>query len=326
MSGVYNSVGGFLGTSSGPGGGPAGNFNNQALGTEANEQGIYQNPAATQALLNYSNGTESSSDVLGTSLGGNGAQNAAGQQGLMNALATGATTGSQYAAEQVGDNATQNSLYGQNGQLGNTENLINQEEQVGTQLNPTSNTLYGQEAGQIANQFAQQGNQAAQSLASRGLSDSGAAGATFSGIAGNQNQMLANAQEQIGQQQFSNAQQQLQNNMNYASQLGGQYNNALNQQYGRQLSGAQAQESGLSNAANQTAQANNSQNQYNQSLFNQSVKNTPVNLGDYLAAGTGSGLYNGLSNKVAGTMGASGSMFQGQTQNGIGGGGSGEDT
>jgi hypothetical protein len=245
------------------------------------------------------------------------------QQGFANAIATGANTGTALATDQVqgnglemqGLNNMQNSYNQGEGQLATgqqtqagQQGILNGLQSQGFNLQPQDQTLYGQEAGGIANQYAQQGNQAANSLASRGLSSSGAAGAQFSGIAGNQNQQLAQAQQQIAQQRFQNTQGQIAQQQQFIGQLNGQNNqmssslgslagqqattaaNDVNQQYGRNLSGVENQQGQLGAAAGANQTANNASNSYNMGLFNNQVNNTPANIGDSFAGGLNMGI------------------------------------
>ncbi len=74
----------------------------------------------------------------------------------------------------------------------------------GFQLQKGDREAYGQASGDISRLFGQQEQAASQSLARRGLASgsSGAAGATFSGLAGNKNEMLASAQMDIAQKRI----------------------------------------------------------------------------------------------------------------------------
>lgn len=293
MGGALDSAGGFLGLSKGPQA-PGGQFGNPALQQLAQQNFATNDPSMQSALNNYAQGNESSSDVLGTK-SDNSAAMPGLSQGLSNALATGATTGSKYAAEQMDNNATQSGLYGQSGQLGQAENQLSGLYNQGFNLTQGDQTMYGQEAGNIARQYGQQGNQLANSLASRGLSSSGAAGAQFSGLAGNQNEQLAGAQQQIAQQRYQNTMNQIGQYQNFVSSMGGQYNNALQQQYGRQLSGAQNQTQQLGNQAQLQNSENSAQNAYGMQSANFNASHTPKNFMDFATAGFGQGLQSGLS-------------------------------
>ncbi len=303
MSGALKSAGGFLGVSGGPQA-PGGNFDNNGLDA-LNDQNRGVQSLQGNSLMDYAN---RSGDTTGA-INAIGAQGLTSneQQGLANQLATGATTGSNYATQQVqnnpllsqGLNAQMDQLHTGQGLESGQTGILNNLQSQGFNLTPGDQSLYGQEAGQIANQYAQQGNQAANSLASRGLSSSGAAGAQFSGIAGNQNQQLAQAQQQIAQQRFSNTQNQIAQQQNFIGALNGQNNsqanaysgqaaNDINQQYGRQLSGANQSTSNLSTAAGLQSGANNAQNQYGMDASKFNAANTPANFMDFYSAGLGS--------------------------------------
>ena len=287
MSGVAKSAGGFLGLSGGPQA-PQGQFGNNGLSNlQNNSNFMFSNDptlrAAQDRLYDYGLGQGSADSVLsdrGIAAGDKSA--------LADELATNPLTGSRYATEQVQNNGILGGLFGKGGQLDQAEGKLTDLNNQGFNLKPEDQTLYGQEAGNIARQFASQSNQTAANLASRGLSNSGAAGAAFSGLAGNQNEMLAQAQQQIAQQRFQNTMNQIQQQQNFVSQLGNQGANAINQQYGRQLAGAQNHKAGLESAAGLQNSANQAQNNYGlqKSMFD--TENTPANFMDFANAGMGS--------------------------------------
>lgn len=320
-----SSLGGLLGTSSGP----------QAPGVVSGNEGLNNLLGQGQALENQ--GSENSLNQYGLgnvtadqAMQGQYGLTPEGQQGFNNALATGATTGSKYATDQVqgnsllsgGLNSEQGQLQAGQGLQSSQTDILNGLQNQGYNLTQGDNTLYGQESGQIANQFGQQANQTANSLASRGLSNSGAAGAAFSGIAGNQNQMLANAQQQISQQRFQNTMSQIGQQQQFIGQLNAQNNQAagqyantgandINQQYGRQLQGAnyatgsQAQAAGLQNTAN----SNQNTAGLAASTFN--AQNSPYNLGDFAGAGIGQSVQDGAPGFLGSLPGTIGGLFAG---------------
>lgn len=223
-------------------------------------------------------------------------------QGSTDQYETGSNTGTQAATDAVNNNSIlSGGLQGMQGQLQAGQNLqagqtgqLNQLQSQGFQLTPGDNTMYGQAAANATRQFGQQGNAAAANLRSRGLGNSGAAGATFSGLQGNQNEMLAQAQQQIMQQRYQNTMQQIGQTQSFLSSLNGQNDQAagniasqgasdINSQYQRQLSGAQNTAQNVSNNAAQNTNENNSKlNQY-QVLQG----NTPASLGDFVNSGIG---------------------------------------
>jgi hypothetical protein len=290
MGGVAKSAGGFLGLSGGPQA-PQGQFQNGNLDQLNEQNGVYgggeYGTGSQQALSDYGTGQADLGQTLAKNQanGANGAQTA----GFTNALATDPLTGSRFATDQVQNNGILGGLFGNGGQMQQAEGKLTDLNNQGFELKPEDMTLYGQTSGNIARMFGQQGNQASQDLANRGLASapSGAAGAMFSGLAGNQNEMLANAQQQIMQQRFQNTQNQIAQQQNFVGQLGQQGANAINQQYGRQLSGAQNQRQGIEGAAGLQQGANSAQNNYGlqKSMFD--AANTPANIGDFASAGAG---------------------------------------
>lgn len=303
MGGVVKSAKGFLGLDSGPT--VQTQNGNSALDQLNDQNGLYTDGAFNNAMNGYATGNgTTSADILNAGTYSNEGQKAE----AANALATGATTGSKFATEQVQNNGILGGLFGQNGQLNKAESKLDDLNNQGFELKPEDMTLYGQTSGNIARMFGAQGNQMSQDLASRGLAaaPSGAAGAMFSGLAGNQNEMLANAQQQIMQQRFQNTQNQIAQQQNFISQMGQQGANAINQQYGRQLSGAQNQKQGLEQTAGLQNQANSQANQANLGAANFAQDNKPQNFFDMAQAGAASGI--GAAGKTGGQK-AGASMF-----------------
>lgn len=227
--------------------------------------------------------------------------------GFSNELAAGPLTGSKFATEQVNNNADLGGLYGPSGQLQQAEGKLTDLQNQGFNLKPEDQSLYGQEAGQISRQFGSQGNDAANNLAARGLSSSGAAGAQFSGLQGNQNEMLAQAQQQIAQQRFQNTTQQIGQYQNFVNSMGANAGNAINQQYGRQLSGVNQQTGQLAQAAGLQGGANQANNQANMAAAGFNVANTPKNFMDFATAGAGQGIQAGSSGGAS-LFGGSGNL------------------
>lgn len=268
MGNFGDDFGQMLGTSGAKGPNIRPNMGNEALGVMSQGQNVYNQDEVQKALQNYGLGQGTSGGVYDSYAGLNPAE----KSQLMDTLSTGSTTGSRFATEQVQNNPILGQLFGQGGQLQKGIGLedaqtqrLNDLQNQGFQLQPEDMTQYGQTSGNISRLFGQQGNQAASDLASRGLSSSGAAGATFSGLAGNQNEQLAQAQQQIMQQRFQNTQNQIANQQNFISSLqgnvanlGGQAGQDINSQYGRQLSGAQQRSGALSSNAGLQMGANQS--------------------------------------------------------------------
>lgn len=110
----------------------------------------------------------------------------------------------------------------------------------GFQLTPEDKTAYGQGAAQIARQFGQREKGLAESLASRGLSQSGAAGAEFTGLAGNKDEQLGRLQMDIANQRMKNTTDRLAQTRQFLGQLGSQGLAAQGQFYGQDLARNQA--------------------------------------------------------------------------------------
>ncbi len=239
---------------------------------------------------------------MGNYVGSDPAQAAA--QGKMDQMTTGSDTGSQFASNQVQNDPILGSLFGKSGAMNNAIGKEQELQNQGFQLKPEDQTMYGQMSGNIARQFGQQGNKTANSLASRGLSSSGAAGAAFSGLAGNQNEQLAGAQQDIAQQRFQNTMKQIGQQQQFIGQLSGQAGNDINQQYGRQLAGAQ------NTMANKTALAagqqkmNDSKNSYGLDKSKFDTENTPTNFLDMGISAMGSKM--GAASKGAGQAAGAG--------------------
>jgi hypothetical protein len=102
---------------------------------------------------------------------------------------------------------------------------------TGYQLTPEDKTAYGQASGNIARQFGQSEKGLAHALASHGLSNSGAAGAGFTGMMGNKNEQLANLQTQIADQRMKTNMARLGQMQNFMTSLGQQAQGAIGQQF-----------------------------------------------------------------------------------------------
>lgn len=323
---IGTSVGGLLGIGNTSGNYVSPQTGNQSLGTLNAMGGFSQDPQQQDALERYSLGQMSQADALNNISGLSGAEQVAGY----NQLATGALTGSKYATEQVQNNPLLGQMFGSGGQLQKGIGLedaqvqrLNDLQNQGFQLQPEDMTQYGQTSGNISRLFGQQGNQAASDLASRGLSSSGAAGATFSGIAGNQNEQLAQAQQQIMQQRFQNTQNQIANTQNFiqglqgnVGNLGNEAQNAIQGQYSRQLSGAQQSTAPLIQMSGLNMGQNQMTNQSNLAAAGFQAATTPSNILDIVASSRGGNLLGGM-------FGGSGTKNPNQPDNSAGGGASG---
>lgn len=139
------------------------------------------------------------------------------------------------ATKGVQEGALTKDLFGQGGlqsQLAKEQSDLSSQ---GFNLTQDDREAYGQTSGDISRLFGQQEQQATQNLARRGLasSDSGAAGATFSGIQGNKNEMLAQAQTSIAQKRMASTQSRLADIRSQMQSLSQQGVGAANQQWGQ---------------------------------------------------------------------------------------------
>lgn len=146
-------------------------------------------------------------------------------------------TGTQEATNQVQGNGILNGLFGQGGTLQNTIDQEKQQANQGFSLTPEDRTAYGQISGDIARQFGQQDQSLAQALSDRGLSNSGVAGAAFTGSSGNKMEQLAEAQQKIANDRFNANIQKLGQTRSFLANLGQQGANDIQQQYGRNQQG-----------------------------------------------------------------------------------------
>ncbi len=308
-----------------------------------------QRSPAVQDLLNkYSSGQMSLSDALGeankisqsTSSQGLGNINYGGA--LQNSISQSPIAAEKYATEQVQGNPLTSGLFGKGGiqdqaqgNYGtNTSNLasdrnalMGRDQSYG--LTPEDLSAYGQASGNIARQFGQQGNNLASMLSQNGLSSSSApSAAAFSGLAGNQNEQLAQSQLAIAQNRINTAQQLAQartnadlNNqaqtgalMQGLGQLGqsakqgslNNLNNGAQSQY-NQLAGLSGLNAGL---AGQQQNVNNSQWQQEQSSSFHPLSLLTAPLGAITGA-VGGALGNSAGNAVGNAIGGNTSNIGG---------------
>jgi hypothetical protein len=143
------------------------------------------------------------------------------QQGLYRSFANDYDNQMKLADKGVMESELTRGVYGSGGlqsQLGDEGRKL---ADSGFQLTQGDREAYGQTSGDISRLFGQQEQAASQSLARRGLASasSGAAGATFSGLAGNKNEMLAKAQTDIAQKRMVDTQNRLMQNRQLQNSL-----------------------------------------------------------------------------------------------------------
>lgn len=234
------------------------------------------------------------------------------QSGAYNNFANNA--GNEYAlAQSDADANLQNSgitkgLYGEGGLQSQLQTEGNDLSSRGYGLQQQDHEAYGQAAGDISRQFGQQEADTSKMLQRRGLGggSSGAAGAAFSGLAGNKNEMLAKAQTDIAQKRMADTTQRLQANRALQSSLGMQGQQAsqsmANAKYG-------AKADALGKAAGIESGVNDQGRQANEDAIGHKSKN----IGDAWAEGKYSGTKSGEADATSSWMKMGGSSSMGMS-------------
>lgn len=218
------------------------------------------------------------------------------QAGLKNVLNQSMDAQQVYGGDPTKDvmsNALTGQTFGAGGTLANTTALENQQAHQGFQLTPEDQTAYGQASGNIARQFGQSDQSLSQALSDRGLSDSGVAGAAFTGSQGNKNEQLAGLQTQIAQKRMEMNQTMLANTRQFLGNLVGQGQNAVQGDYNREMGRVNQYNQVLGNRADM---ANNRLTQF------QNQAN--INLGQAQQTQHASTASQGLSGALQGGMAA----------------------
>lgn len=306
-----------------------GKGSNQTLEGLQNGQANLQNsPQLQQMLSQYGSGQMSLQTALGKAQ-----EQAAGMQGpgqgqamsdFTNALATGAGTGSKFAAEQIAENPMSKGLF--SGPDSYQNQLMNEQRGLSEQgygLTQGDKEAYGQAAGNIARQSGQEESQLSNALASRGLSaaPSGSALMAYSGSMGNKNERLAQAQTNIANQRMQTNMQRIAQTRQALNQTIGQGQEALQNQYGRQLAGAQNQQQNALNTGNSYQNMLNARQAQNNQGFQQVESTKGPSFGDVIGGigtgllgaatgGLGAGLAAGIGGAVKGAIGGGGSKPQ----------------
>lgn len=146
-------------------------------------------------------------------------------------------TGTQEATSQVQNNPMLSGLFGQGGTMDRTNAEEQQLASQGFALTPEDRTAYGQISGDIARQFGQSDQSLSQALSDRGLSNSGIAGASFTGSQGNKMEQLAQAQQKIANDRFQANLQRLGQTRSFLSNLGQQGSSNIQSQFNRNQTG-----------------------------------------------------------------------------------------
>lgn len=195
------------------------------------------------AMSNQKEGGKDVGNVYGSMPGliGQGLGNASGAMTDMGFKSSYASPGEQLGAAtgEIQNNPILGQMYGQGGllsrTLGEEQGLAGQ----GFQLTNDDKTAYGQASGDIARQFGESDQNLSQALSDRGLSNSGVAGAAFTGSQGNKQEQLAKLQTNIAQNRMQMNQQRLQATRSFLGQLGGQAQDALNSRINQGMQGQQ---------------------------------------------------------------------------------------
>lgn len=154
-----------------------------------------------------------------------------GQYGLQSTANQGMTLANQNSMDnstsQVQNNPMLGQLFGQGGLLQNSVGQTNDLMNRGYSLQPEDYEAYGQASGNVARLFGGQEQGLAQDMASRGMSNSGAAGQQFSNMYGNKQEQLSGLQTQIAQNRMQMNMQRLGQMQNFVGQLGNQAQGAI---------------------------------------------------------------------------------------------------
>lgn len=225
------------------------------------------------------------------------------QHAMQEELVFNPLTGTMVASEQVRTDPVLSKLFAEGGLMSRVDAEEQDLAKRGYSLQQEDHEAYGQTAGNLARMFGQQENDVAASLASRGLAaaPSGAAGAMYSGLAGNKYEQLARAQTDVAQKRMQNNMQRLQSSRSMLQGLGSDYGNQTSNQYNRNLAGIQARRGNTNALAQQ--QQNQQQMQQTQANtgfeqkestrtpgFGETMANIGTNAVGQLAGGIGQGL------------------------------------
>lgn len=215
-------------------------------------------------------------------------------QGAMDDHAADAGVGTDIANAAVQNSPITGGLFGNGGTLDQT---ISQESQQANQpwaLTDQDQSAYGQASGSIARQFGQSDNSLSQAMSDRGLSDSGVAGAAFTGAQGNKQEQLGQLQTQIANNRQQMNMQRLAQTQSFLGQLGQQGANDVNQQFGRQTQGVQTERAGAQMGMNWLGSQQNQSNEALQQEQQTAHGSTLSSALGGMAAGTSAGYAAGM--------------------------------
>lgn len=143
---------------------------------------------------------------------------------------------SKTATSEVQNNDILGQLYGKGGTLDQTNKQEQDLATRGFSLKPEDYEAYGQGSDQIARNFGGQEQGLAQALSDRGLSNSGSAATSFTGLQGNKMEQLGQMQRQIANDRMKSNMDRLGQTRSFLSQMGQQAGNEIQNQFGRQQS------------------------------------------------------------------------------------------
>lgn len=271
-------------------------FNSQADAYLMNQLRAMNDTTVNKLTNDYAAGKISLQDLLANDQVNNSTQGWG--QGVKAGLATDPLSGTKLATDQVQNNDILGQLFGKDSTLsrtvGDEQNLASR----GYSLQPEDYEAYGQASDQIARNFAQEGNSLSSMLADRGLDNSNVAASQFSGLAGNKNERLAQAQRQIADDRMKTNMERLGQTRNFLTSLSNQANNSINDQFQRNMTGIGAQQGFAQNQRDADMKA--WQIQSNNELQAQASKKSEGGLMDAITGGITSGIGSGISSGIGG--------------------------
>lgn len=258
---------------------------------QAQRAGISGKSGVAQALQKLGSGEMSLDDFMNVAGKSGISQDQLRQIGLTDAISGRNAAGEALRSDPMGAN-----LYGEEGLANQLSSEGRRLAGEGGQLQAEDFDAYGQASDNIARLAGQRESDIANSLASRGMgqSGSGAAGAAFSGAAGNKFEQLQQAQFQIADQRKQRQIQQLQENRRMQAQLGSQYEQGLGNQFNRAVNARQmGQDQRTTQQQADMTNRNSQQAQLNEAFAQQQAtkrKGFFQNVGDAVTGGISEGL------------------------------------
>lgn len=215
------------------------------------------------------------------------------------------------AATDVQSNPLLSQLFGSQGAMQRAGNEEQQLASRGYSLQPEDHEAYGQASGNIARMFGQSEQSLAQSLADRGMSQSGIAGQEFSGLLGNKQEQLAGLQTKIADNRMKMNMDRLAQTRQFLGQMGGQAQQAM----GQSLDTTNTRNQNMINNSMNYLNARQGGNERAKGLQQSSAQEGP-NFGSFMRGAIGGGLAGGqLGGALSGapgqgTAGAVSGMFE----------------